>query len=92
MIDENGCRLRQLFAEFVKLCKLVQYLDALFCKGYLKHKRESHRKLEVLSGIPIKQLGFCCEWRGEDVVEPFPYVRAPKGVLLYALLESNGNA
>ena len=88
VIDEAECRLPELFIEFVRICKLVQYLDALLCTGYLKHKMERLNQLHVLSGIRIKQLGFCCEWCGEDVTEPYPRARARKGLLLYALLNS----
>ena len=88
VIDETGCRLPELFVEFVRICKLVQYLDALLCTSYLKHKMERINQLHVLSSICIKQLGFCCEWCGEEVTEPYPRARARKGLLLYALLNS----
>ena len=88
VIHEADCRLPKLFIEFVKICKLVQYLDALLCTGYLKHKKEPLKQLHVLGGIRIKQLDFCCEWRGEQVTVPYPRTRARKGLLLYALLNS----
>ena len=62
VIDEAHCGLPELFVEFVRICKLVQYLDALLCTGYLKHRRERLEQLHVLGGIHIKQLDFCCEW------------------------------
>ena len=88
VINEADCRLPELFVEFVRICKLVQYLDALLCTGYLKHKKEPLKQLHVLGGIRIKQLDFCCEWCGEQVTEPYPRARARKGLLLYALLNS----
>ena len=88
VIDEADCRLPKLFIQFVRICKLVQYLDALLCTGYLKHKKEPLKQLHVLGGIRIKQLDFCCEWCGEQVTEPYPRARARKGLLLYALLNS----
>ena len=84
-IDEADCRLPKLFIEFVRICKLVQYLDALLCTGYLKHKKEPLKQLHVLGGIRIKQLDFCCEWRGEQVTEPYPRARARKALLLVLL-------
>ena len=87
-LDETGCRLPLLFVDFCNLCKLVQYLNALFCTGYLKHKREHHHKLEFVGSIRITQLGFCSEWRGGNVEDVLPRVRARKGLLLYALLKS----
>ena len=95
VIDEAHCRLPELFVEFVRICKLVQYLDALLCTGYLKHKMERLEQLHVLGGIRIKQLDFCCEWCGNQLTEPqgvAARTRARKGLLLYALLNSATSA
>ena len=42
----------------MKICKLVQYLDALLCTGYLKHKMERLNQLHVLSGICLSSSVF----------------------------------